>query len=831
MAWRKNTRSSTFGSLLGTCSVIASVAFAAAASPAIAQQSTAQEGTAEPDSQSEAETTEIVVTAQFRSQRLQDAPLAITALTGDMLEARGQTSIADVGQQAPNVTLRQAPATYGPAVVAYIRGVGQRDTSFALEPGVGLYIDDVYLPTLHGSLLDLIDLDRLEILRGPQGTLAGQNSIGGAIKLYSKKPDGNGGGYLQATYGTFNRLELRGAANFTIVPDQLFARISGTAVHKDGYITRYDYACTHPGTTIPSSVTNSRSCKLGTEGGKDYVAGRLAVRYQPSSSVTLDVVADITRDESEIGPTTLLYVGQQTVPGAINTGSATTGAAAAAYTLAGVRYGTATGSPFISYSPYGSFAQDTFSRSPYISYENYIETSPRDGSGAWAAPLKAAIDSWGVSGNLNIELSPDFSVTSITAYREFSGVYSSADGTPFSPTLQANEIANHQFSQELRLNGKLGSTFNFTIGGYYLHKRSENTSRVTLPTLNFIEHNEVPGTTKAVFANADWEAFPDLHLVGGVRYTDMKKSFIYGRKGIPGSLIGGATPPSLVALDGLVSTFAADRIDWRGVLQYRWSDQLMTYAQISTGFKSGGSNPRPFFPSQALAFGPETLIAYELGFKSDLLDRRVRLNVSAFLNKYDDILVTASSCPQTGNAAPCALPLNAGKADVKGGEAELTLRPVDGLLIDASLAYLNFKYTSISASAASSGIGLEDKGQYISPWQWSIGAQYEVDLGGGGTLTPRIDVNHQDALNRNSNNVNAATGGKDIFGLVAGRTLVNGRITFRTADDDWELAVEGRNLTDKLYYSDVFDNRGSTNSIQGTPGEPRTFAVTVKRRF
>jgi iron complex outermembrane receptor protein len=272
-------------------------------------------------------------------------------------------------------------------------------------------------------------------------------------------------------------------------------------------------------------------------------------------------------------------------------------------------------------------------------------------------------------------------------------------------------------------------------------------------------------------------------------------------------------------------------VDWRGVLQYRWSDQLMTYAQVSTGFKGGGVNPRPFFPSQALAFGPEKLVAYEAGFKSDLFGRMMRLNVSAFINKYDDILVTVSSCPQTGNAAPCALPLNAGKATVKGGEAELSLRPARGFQIDASLAYLNFKYTEISASAASSGIGLEDEGQYISPWQWSIGAQYEIDLGRIGTVTPRIDVDHQDTFNRNANNVDAATGGRDIFGSVAGRTLVNARVTFRTADRGWELAFESRNLTNKLYYSYVFDNRGSTNSIQGSPGEPRTFAVTLKRKF
>src|SRR5206468_11029871 len=117
---------------------------------------------------------------------------------------------------------------------------------FAFEPGVGTYIDDVYFSTTLGSLFDLLDLDRVEILRGPQGTLAGMNSIGGSLKLYSKKPNGNGGGFIQATYGRFNRAEFRGSGDFTVVPDKLFFRLSGTATHQDGYVTRYDYACTHP---------------------------------------------------------------------------------------------------------------------------------------------------------------------------------------------------------------------------------------------------------------------------------------------------------------------------------------------------------------------------------------------------------------------------------------------------------------------------------------------------------------------------------------------------------------------------------------------------------
>src|SRR3954464_8076835 len=190
---------------------------------------------------------EVVVTAQFREQRVQDAPLAITAINAEMLEARNQTSIVDVANQAPNVVLKPAPAPYGPAMQAFIRGVGQSDFNYALEPGVGIYVDDVYYSTLTGSVLDLLDLDRVEVLRGPQGTLAGQNSIGGAIKLYSKKPSGSDTGSVQATYGSFNRTDIRASADATLMKDVLFGRIAGVSHHVDGYVTRYDYGCSHPG--------------------------------------------------------------------------------------------------------------------------------------------------------------------------------------------------------------------------------------------------------------------------------------------------------------------------------------------------------------------------------------------------------------------------------------------------------------------------------------------------------------------------------------------------------------------------------------------------------
>ena len=174
--------------LLGMTAAIVSVpAFAQEAAPQAGGDAAAKDLT----------TQEIVVTAQFRAQKLQDTPLAITAVNAAILEARGQTDISQITGQAPNVVLRNQPQSGGIGLIAFIRGIGQTDFNYALEPGVGIYVDDVYIPTLSSSLLDLMDLERVEVLRGPQGTLAGRNSIGGSIKLFSKKPTGDGGGFLQ----------------------------------------------------------------------------------------------------------------------------------------------------------------------------------------------------------------------------------------------------------------------------------------------------------------------------------------------------------------------------------------------------------------------------------------------------------------------------------------------------------------------------------------------------------------------------------------------------------------------------------------------------------
>jgi len=274
----------------GLTAMVAALAFPSAAMaqdapPADTAQaaSTAGTGSDAPDEN------EIVVTAQFREQRLQDTPIAITAVNAAMIEARGYRNIASIAAQAPNVSLTPQPQNGGTGLIAYIRGVGQTDFNFALEPGVGLYVDDVYLPTLTGSLLDLLDLDRVEILRGPQGTLSGRNSIGGAIKLFSKKAEGHGGN-LSLTYGSYDRVDVRASGDFTLVDDKLFVRVAGVSKNRDGYVDRIDYGCSHPGSGVPT-LRLSQGCKLGTLNSlalKGYVRAnrsKLGALFSPRTGI------------------------------------------------------------------------------------------------------------------------------------------------------------------------------------------------------------------------------------------------------------------------------------------------------------------------------------------------------------------------------------------------------------------------------------------------------------------------------------------------------------------------------------------------------------------
>lgn len=782
---------------------------AAAALPAAAQDKPAPSGNT---------VGEVVVTAQFREQSLQQTPIAITAVNAEMLAQRNQNSIDQVAAQAPNVTLKPAGAAFGPSLQAYIRGVGQYDFNYALEPGVGMYVDDVYYSTLTGSIFDLLDVDRVEVLRGPQGTLAGKNSIGGAIKVYSKKPTGDGSGYVEGTYGSYNRIDFRGSADLSIVPDKLFLRLAGVSKHRDGYVDRIDYACSHPGSGLPTFVVG-QGCKLGTEGGQSFSALRASLRWLASDKVEVNIIGDYTNDDSEVQPNTLYAA--RTVPSiTLDDGNPAT--------------------PVVVYGP------QFVSPDPFVSYSTFV--SPKNSFGAYSIPPVNTLNSWGVSGTVDVALTDKLALKWINAYRSYTSDFAEdTDGSPLNGELVMNHVAHHSLMEELRLNGGLGDVLDYTVGAFYFRQLNKNSNRVDLgyAGLDFMGNDPVLSHNKSAFAHLVWHVVDNLNVTGGLRYTKEDKTYTYSRLS-PGTF----TPAPVVGpLTGVTGTFEGHRWDWRINADYSFTPDFMVYGQVSTGYKGGGINPRPFVVGQVQPFGPETLTAYEAGFKSMFLERRIRLNGAAFFNNYKDIQLTLLSCPQFSPPIPgfpCALPQNAGDAHVKGFELETQMRPIDGLTIDGALSYIDFKYTRIDPLAGGPtsprGVQFGMVTPFTPKWKWSVGIQYEIPMGDHGSITPRLDAAFQDDIFTNAVNCGAppvaagctvaATGQFAVdSNRIKGYTLLNGRITYRSADRDWEASLSVTNLTDKTYYLSKFDLFALAGWTSAPVGRPREWAVTVRKNF
>ncbi|MDR2216186.1 MAG: TonB-dependent receptor, partial [Nevskiaceae bacterium] len=766
---------------------------------------------------------EVVVTAQFVATNMQDTPIAITAVTAEMLEARSQVNVEQITNQAPNVTLRAQGASMGPSLIGFIRGVGQTDFNPAMEPGVGLYVDDVYYSTLTGSVLDLLDLERVEILRGPQGTLAGKNSIGGSIKLFTRKPTGDGPAFAEVGYGSYKALSLRAATDITLVEDKLFGRVAGVARSRDGYVTQMDYGCSHPDSGVPVYTIRGANCVLGHEGGIQYVAGRGSLRWLASDSVEVNLSGDITNDRSETPANVLRAVGGTLFPVGIDTdNNPATGLVSAGF-LDGVLPAIPTGYDvawdtlgytgsacrFIAYGPNSCDPQSP--NNPYLNYSNFLD--PRaPGTGGYAAsawtplslPREQTLSSYGLSANIDWQITDTLQLQSITAWRHFNASFNDdADGSPLPLQLMLQHLYHDQKSQELRLNGKAGSLLDWTVGGFYFDQLTQEDSRVSIPyaALDFLHGpDRVPASSWALFAHGIFHFTDKLDLALGVRYTEEKKDYTYARVNPDGTevcTVGGLNC-SLVGLDGGHDQFKGDNTDYRAALSYRFTDELMGYAQISTGFKGGGLNPRPYFPEQMLSFGAEKLDAYEIGAKTDLFGRTLRVNVALFYNEYNDIQLPLQDCTVlTGSAAtgiPCLAPANVGSAEVKGGELEFNWLPGNGFEMDGSLSLLDFGYTRV---ADGTGIGLNNISPYTPKTKWSLGAQYTFDLSNGASIIPRLDASYQSTSFGNPTNTVASK--------IDSYTLLNGRITWRSPEDTWQVALEGQNLTDKLYYTTTFD--------------------------
>ena len=761
---------------------------------------------------------DIIVTARHTSENVQHSPLAISAISAQQLESRGVANVTDISAAIPNVTFVASTASFGRSVTAFVRGIGQSDSSIAFNPAVGFYLDDVYIGSMTGSDLALADVASIDVLRGPQGTLFGANTESGAVQVHTVKPKGDDTGYIDAAFGTRDHVKVKGAFDLSLVENVLAVRISGFTDQQKGYLNLVDFACKYPsqaGTLQPIN-TPQNGCSLGRQGGTDQYGARIALRWTPGKDVEVNLAADYANDKSETPATTLISLNA---------------AALAHYNAVAVvpHFGIPLDSRFLP-------------PNPYVSYATGIDPFNGQKFGNGTVPL----EQWGVAGTINWTPSADFKVKSVTSYRSYNGFeYGDNNAAPIPNGLSYQSNARTQFSQELDASGTLlKGSLEWTVGGFYYKSLAHYLGDIDLTavippfgtSLHFLPKEDAEDLNKSAFVHAIYHITDKLGLEAGVRYTNQSKSFNFSQNPasdnsfditatgpvFPTPTTATLFPRGAFTFTNNVALAEVKRWDPKVTLNYQVNNDLMVYASYATGFKGGGVNPYVVASAAELTpYGAETLKSYEVGFKSEWFDHKARLNVSAFVMDYKNLQ------EQVNLAALGGLPIeaNVGSARLKGVEFEFLARPVAGLTFNASGGYLNYETLDCGSACVAVGGSIPANGlaPYTPKFKGSVGAEYKLSLGEKlGTLTPRVDVNYQSHIFFNTSN----TPGVEQNAY----TVVNAHISWMSSDNKWGLQLDVSNLFNQFYWANEYAVP-SLGSNTGNPAVPRQFLVTAKRKF
>ncbi|MGW8704337.1 TonB-dependent receptor [Brevundimonas sp. NPDC055814] len=680
------------------------------ASPVMAQETAGSEGPA-------AAVEDIVVTAQRREQRLQDVPLAVSAFSMESLEDGKVESLLNLDGKVPNVVLAPVGA-YPFASAFYIRGLGYADVESSFEPSVGVELDGVYLSRNVGAVQDFFDIGGVTILRGPQGTLYGRNTIGGVVSVQSRRPSFDFGARAQATFGSNGRQELRAGVEGALIEDQLAGKFSFLTKTYDGYIKNYD----------------------GRDmGAQDVTSMRGALLWTPTASFDATLIVDYTKDKG--------------------TGTAFENASLPSMVLPGFGEPADTdGDPFLSH-----VGDDIFSD----------------------------LEALGVTLNANWDLGP-VKLTSITGYRKTdTEVLSDFDGTP-TPFMTVHRDETHdQFSQELRLASNTDGPLTYVVGAYYMTQEYDIATGqfgtvFGSPTAGSTIYTQQKADSWAVFGQADYEVLPGLTVTAGGRYSKEEKTFTTQPLFYPNA-----------------ETFEASFDDFspKVGVSYKWSDTLMTYAQYSRGFRAGGFNGRA---GSFLAVGPydsETVDSYEVGVKSDLFNRRLRLNAAVFTSDYQDMQQSVQQLIP-GTLINQTLVANVGAATISGFEAEATALLTDVFTVSASVGYLDASYDEFMADLGD-GLGVIDRTYlpmpYAPKWSNSVTFNYKDDFDFG-RVTAQASVRHMTDMYTSFSTLNATT---DLT-MRQSNTVVDGSLSLELPDGRWRVSLWGKNLTDELVINNTF---------------------------
>ena len=730
------------------------VALTAFANPALAQgtqtDASADDGT-------------ITVTARRRAESLQNVPIAISAYSGDQLEREGALDITDIGDTTPNVTIEASRGTNS-TLTAFIRGVGQQDPVGGFEAGVGIYLDDVYLNRPQAALLDIYDVERIEILRGPQGTLYGRNTIGGAIKYVTRRLSGDPTLRFRGTVGTYDQADLVVSAS-----TPLAAEGGGNALRVGTSLARLSRG------GFGDNLTTGRE-----NYNRDIWAGRLSVEYNNENDIFIRLQGDYTRDNSETRG------GHRLIPGLIS------------------------GTPVLA---------DVY-----------------DSRGGLLDP-EQLIRAWGVSLFAEFQPAEYWTLRSITAFRrDRSFTPIDFDALPAVDVDVPGFYGNQQTSQELQILYNRGG-LNGLFGAYYLDANSDTIFDVRLPGgLAALTFGDVSTETFAIFGDFSYDFSPQWSVSLGGRYTWDERSSVIDRGvylGGGGSPFFGGTGVRIANQSSFNGTATFEEFTPRASISFRPNQDNTIYASYSRGFKGGGFDPRgvttacrdpqgnlcdPAELFDFMSFDPETVSSYELGWRAQLFDRRLRLNVTAFHADYTDVQIPGSiGTVLNGIPSFVGITTNAGRARFQGLEIEGNASwrgfaaSGDSLNFGFSLGYITRFLEYIDAR----GIDVSDNRriQNTPAWTASGTLNYAVPAFGG-------TFNFMTTLPIAATRSIRAGGPPD---RSAGLRIVGCGVTWRSDDNRWSIGLHGRNLTAKQYITSGY------NFLRQNPDTARSPSSTASR--
>ena len=778
---------------------------------------------------------EIIVTARKTSESLQTTPVAVSALSGEALAEQAIVNIQQIQASSPNLTFSSAVAQPGSSTV-FIRGQGSADGLIAIDQAVGVYIDGVYAARSTGGATDLLDVQRVEVLRGPQGTLFGRNTTGGAINIIANKPSDEFEGSMRVDYGNFNSVLAQGVVNVPL-GSGLAVRAAYQHREHDGY-----------GETV------TRNAPLG-DLKSDYA--RFTVGFKPEGSKFSALVSgDFSkfRNSGELvglrsysapnayAPTELLAAacGTQAIPPGLP--------AATAGFLGGLKAGAIPLCPTLLTRP-GPV-------SSYVYGQNGNTDLYRTFGGT---PAYGKSDSYGVSGVLEYEFSEAAVLKSTTAWRGVELESSTDnDGTPYwfsggLPPVAGNRINQDQFSQELQLSGKSGQ-LQYIVGGFYFVEngtdRSDSGSLFPLsPSVASVD-GTVKNRSTAAYGQLIYNLTDAVRLTGGLRYTDDKRDMVLRNK--DRNVLTNVVTSSLgTVADGLLDGDANDPL--RATLERKFnylsylvsadwqaSDDVFVYIKTSRSQRSGGLNTRAVTGGvPPVSFVPEVVTDYEVGTKIDLLDRRVRMNLAAFNSNIDDVQRNVIGAVGTRLVSGVA---NAAKARIRGFEAELTVLPTDGLTLGANLGVTDAKYQSFTNLDGADWSGAQFP--YTPKNTLGIFGDYEMDIGAGTVklhadyswrskvFSSPIAASAASRVGKTATEIAAISDGLQNTAMIPSYGLLNARIALQLDNPNLELAFYARNITKEKYFTRLLATENTPLAFTSyTPGDPQTYGASVTFRF